>query len=289
MTNFDHLMSGKVCLVTGATAGIGQVTARVLAQQGATVIVVGRNREKSERTVAQIAQQTGNPHVEYLLADLSSLNAVRKLAAEFKRRQQQLHALVNNAGAIFLSRHVSADGLEMTFALNHLSYFLLTALLLDTLKASAPARIVNVSSRVHRTAHLNFDDLQNQHGYSGQNVYAQSKLANILFTYELARRLDGTGITANALHPGVVATDFAKNNGVLGRIIRLALNPFSISVEEGAQTNVYLASAPEVEGVTGKYFVDCKAVPSSPASYDVDAARQLWQVSEQLCGLPSVG
>lgn len=284
------MMKDKVCLVTGATAGLGKATARQLARQGATVIVVGRNREKSRATVDEIKQQTGNPNVESMLADLSVQKEVRALAEQFKSKYQSLNVLVNNAGAIFLRRQESADGIEMTFALNHLNYFLLTNLLLDTLKASAPARIINVSSRAHvRVPGLNFDDLQNRKGYAGQQVYGQSKLANVLFTYELARRLEGTRITVNALHPGFVATRFATNNGVLARLARPLLDLFAISVEEGAQTMVYLATSPEVEGMTGKYFYRQQAIPSSPASYDEEAARRLWEITATMSGLPIAG
>jgi retinol dehydrogenase-12 len=276
--------SGQTMLVTGATAGIGVPTARVLAERGATVVIVGRNRAKCEATVAGIQQQTGNPNIAYLVADLSVLAEVRRLAEEYRSRYNRLDVLVNNAGAIFLSRQVTAEGLEMTFALNHLSYFLLTMLLLDTLKANAPARIVNVSSRVHQGARINFDALQGEKRYNGQAAYGQSKLANILFTYELARRLAGSGVTANALHPGLVASSFAKNNGLAGRLFRLVANPFSISNEQGAQTSIYLAASPDVAGVTGKYFVECKEVRSSPASYDEATARRLWEVSEQMTG-----
>ena len=284
------MMKDKVCLVTGATAGLGKATARQLARQGATVIVVGRKGEKSRATVNEIKQQTGNPNVESMLADLSVQKEVRALAEQFKSKYQSLNVLVNNAGAIFLRRQESADGIEMTFALNHLNYFLLTNLLLDTLKASAPARIINVSSRAHvRVPGLNFDDLQNRKGYAGQQVYGQSKLANVLFTYELARRLEGTRITVNALHPGFVATRFATNNGVLARLARPLLDLFAISVEEGARTMVYLATSPEVEGMTGKYFYRQQAIPSSPASYDEEAARRLWEVTATMTGLPIAG
>jgi NAD(P)-dependent dehydrogenase (short-subunit alcohol dehydrogenase family) len=284
------MMKDKVCLVTGATAGLGKATARQLARQGATVIVAGRNREKNRATVNEIKQQTGNPNVESMLADLSVQKEVRALAEQFKSKYQSLNVLVNNAGAIFLRRQESADGIEMTFALNHLNYFLLTNLLLDTLKASAPARIINVSSRAHvRVPGLNFDDLQNRKGYAGQQVYGQSKLANVLFTYELARRLEGTRITVNALHPGFVATRFATNNGVLARLARPLLDLFAISVEEGARTMVYLATSPEVEGMTGKYFYRQQAIPSSPASYDEEAARRLWEVTATMTGLPIAG
>jgi NAD(P)-dependent dehydrogenase (short-subunit alcohol dehydrogenase family) len=272
-------------MITGATAGIGLVTARELAHRGATVIVVGRSPERSATTVRQIRQQTGNANVDYMLADLSSMKEVRKLAQQFKDQYQTLHVLVNNAGAIFLGRQVTAEGVEMTWGLNHLSYFLLTNLLLDTIVASAPARILNVSSRAHERAAMHFDDLQGQRRYSGTLAYGQSKLANVMFTYELARRLEGTGITVNALHPGFVASNFAANNGPLARLARPILNLFSISVEDGARTSVYLATSPSVEGVTGKYFVEEKEVPSSEASYDQAGAKRLWQISAEMTGL----
>ena len=284
----DHseAMIGKICMVTGATSGIGKVTARALAEQGATVIVVGRNPARSDATVREIRQQTGNNHVELLLANLSSMQQVRDLAAEFRRRHDRLHVLVNNAGAIFMMRHTSADGLEMTFALNHLSPFLLTNLLLDTIRASAPARIVNVSSVVHAGMRLNLDHLQRRWFDNGYTVYAQSKLMNLLFTYELARRLDGTGITVNALHPGMVRSHFFTNNwGVLGKVIWRVISLPMISPEQGARTSIYLATSPEVEGVTGQYFLRCKPVRSSRASYDEDAQRRLWQVSAELTKL----
>ncbi|MBN1978270.1 MAG: SDR family oxidoreductase [Anaerolineae bacterium] len=279
MAQSEQPMHGKVCLVTGGASGIGAATARALAQRGAVVVLVDRAREKGAATADQIRQQTGNPAVEFMLADLSAQEEVRRLAQEFKRRYQRLDVLVNNAGAIFPRRQESVDGIEMTFALNYLGYFLLTNLLLDTLKTSAPARIVNVSSRSHARAQINFDDLQSRAGYRGLQAYAHSKLAIVLFTYELARRLEGTGVTANALHPGLVATNFGMNNGgFIGLVMRL-FRPSFISPERGAQTSIYLATSPKVEGVTGKYFVKRKAVPSSPASYDTATASRLWQVS----------
>jgi len=205
---------GKVCLVTGATSGIGLETAKQLARRGATVIVVGRNAEKSAATVARIRQQTGNAAVEFMLADLSSQRDIRELARQFKSRHPQLDVLVNNAGGVWISRHENADGIEMTFAVNHLGYFSLTNRLLDTLTASAPARIVNVSSALHWQARLNFDDLHFKRGiYNPLAAYNQSKLANVLFTYELARRLNGTRVTANALHPGGVRTNHSRAMG----------------------------------------------------------------------------
>jgi NAD(P)-dependent dehydrogenase (short-subunit alcohol dehydrogenase family) len=285
-TNED--MRGKVCLVTGATSGIGAVTARELARRGARVVLVGRNPDKSAAAVCQIREQTANTEVESLLANLSSRQQVRDLARGFLERHRRLDVLVNNAGGIWLDRLQTEDGLEMTFAVNHLAYFLLTLLLLDVLKSSAPARVVNVSSRAHRGATIPFDDLQGARRYSGWRAYKQSKLANLLFTYELARRLEGTGVTANALHPGVVDTGFAGNNGWRGRLWQSVARWFAISPEEGARTVVYLAASPQVAGVSGRYFVKEREVASSAESYDENAAKRLWQVSEELTGLAPV-
>ncbi len=277
-------MQGKICMVTGATSGIGLVTAQALAQQGARVIVVGRDPERGAATVRRIVQGTGNPQVELLLADLSAQAQVRQLAGEFQRRFARLDVLVNNAGALFTKRRLSADSIEMTFALNHLGYFLLTNLLLDTLKGSAPARIVNVASDAHQGAEMNFADLQGERRYSGWRAYCQSKLANIQFTYELARRLEGTGVTANAVHPGFVATRFGSNNrGLFGAFIRVA-KLGALSPERGAETLIYLATSPQVEGVTGRYFVKKRPVESSRASYDQATAQRLWQLSAELTG-----
>ena len=281
MSFSDQPMHGKVCMVTGAASGIGAATVQALARQGATVVLVDRNAKKGMDAVDQIKQQTGSPNVDFALADLSSRQAIHRLARHFKDRYRRLDVLVNNAGALFGERQESVDGIEMTFALNYLGYFLLTNLLLDTLKASAPARIINTSSRSHARARIKFDDLESRSDYQGLPAYAHSKLAIVLFTYELARRLEGTGVTVNALHPGIVATNFAmQSGGIMGMIMRL-FRPLFISPEKGAQTGIYLATSPEVEGVTGKYFVDCQAVPSSPASYDTAVARRLWEVSEK--------
>ena len=234
-------------MVTGATSGIGQVTARRLAEQGATVVIVGRSMERGAATVRQIEQQTGNSSVEFMLADLSSQQDIRQLSEGFKRRYQRLDVLVNNAGAMMFSRQESVDGIEMTLALNHLSYFLLTNLVLETLKYGVPSRIINVSSGAHHKGDIDFDDLQNLKRYGGFQSYAQSKLGNLLFTYELAKRLEGTGVTVNALHPGLVATNLMANNGVIGRLLRVLLGLKGMSAEEGAQTSIYLASSIKVE------------------------------------------
>jgi NAD(P)-dependent dehydrogenase (short-subunit alcohol dehydrogenase family) len=309
MVGADTSMRGKTCLVTGATAGIGEVTARELARRGASVVIVGRSHERCGATAEAIRRETGNPAVEFLVADLSAQAEVRRLAREFLERHDRLHVLVNNAGAMFAQRRESVDGIEMTLALNHLAYFLLTNLLLDTLKASAPARVVNVSSAAHAdVSGLDFEDLQARAGakrfggygesrfsgllftlfapmrHPGFLQYARTKLANLLFTYELARRMEGTGVTVNALHPGFVASRFMDGNGALGWFLRRWAGLFAISAEDGAKSSVYLASSPEVEGVTGKYFVKAKEVLSSPASRDEAAARRLWQLSEELAG-----
>ena len=279
-------MAGKVCLVTGGTAGIGLVTAEGLARRGATVVLVGRNRPKAEAVADRIRRESGNPAVEALVADLSAQAEVRRLAAEFLAKYGRLDVLVNNAGAMFAERKESVDGIEMTFALNHLAYFLLTDLLLDRLKASAPARVVNVSSMAHQGTKLDPDAVLARRGLAGGfGAYGQSKLANLLFTYELARRLAGTGVTVNALHPGFVATDFTAGNGWLGWIFRRMATLFAIAPEAGARTTLYLATAPEVAGVTGRYFIKEKEATSSPASRDEATARRLWEISEALTGV----
>ncbi|MCH9035743.1 MAG: SDR family oxidoreductase [Chloroflexi bacterium] len=282
-------MRGKVCMVTGANAGIGRATALGLAKTGATVVMVCRNPHRGQEALAQVQQESGNPSVCLLLTDLSSQSSTHRLAADFKALYPALDVLINNAGIIPRRRILTEDGLETQFAVNHLAYFLLTALLLDVLKAGAPARIVNVSSQLHGRAPLDFDDLQSESGYNRTLVYARTKLANVLHTYELARMLEGTGVTANCLHPGVVATNLLADATGLPRVIRLAARVVRASPEAGARTSLYLATSPEVEGVTGKYFAREKAVPSSEASYDQPAARRLWRISEELTGLSSSG
>lgn len=275
-------MNGRVCLVTGATNGIGKVTAQALAHMGATVVIVGRNATRTTQLVNEIRAASGNQHVDSLLADLSSQQEIRRLASEFKSKYSHLHVLLNNAGAVFMQHQLSVDGIEMTFALNHLAYFLLTNLLLDTLKASAPARIINVSSGAHTTGRIEFDNLQGERGYSPR-VYENSKLANILFTTELARRLEGSGVTVNALHPGFTATGFAKNNGrVMATVVSLFAPLVARSPAKGAQTSIHLASSPRVEGITGKYFFDSHVTPAAPHATDIVVARKLWDVSAEM-------
>ena len=279
-------MDGKIVLVTGATNGIGKVAALALAKQGAAVVIAGRNAAKTQATAAEI-KQSGAASVDSLVADLSSMAEVRRLADELRQRYTRLDVLINNAGAIFADRQLTADGYERTFALNHLSYFLLTNLLLNLLMASAPSRIVNVASDAHGGATLNFDDLQNQRNYSmgGFRAYGQSKLENILFTYELARRLDGTGVTVNAMNPGPVATGFGENNAGVMRLAMKVFHLFSKTPEQGADTIIYLASSPDVANVSGEYFHECKVdAPSEAARSDGDA-KLLWDVSAEIVGL----
>ena len=276
----------KTCMVTGANVGIGKETARALASAGARVIMVCRSRARGEAARAEIIEQSGNEAVELMLADLAVQADVRKVAAAFQRQHDALHVLVNNAGAYFPQRTESADGLEMTWALNHLGYFLLTNLLLDVIKRSAPARIINVSSAGHTHGTIDFDDLQMRRNYGGFQAYARSKLANLLFTYELARRLAGTAVTVNALHPGAVNTNIWNNvDGLLGRLLRAVGKFYFLPVEAGAATAIYLATSPDVTGVTGQYFAKQKAVRSSPGSYRTDVAARLWDVSTAMTGL----
>ncbi len=277
-------MQGKICLITGGTNGIGKSTALALARMGATVVIVGRDAQKTARVVEEVRTESGNNTVDSLIADLSSQQEVRRLADEFKSKYSHLHVLLNNAGGVFMQRQFSADGIEMTFALNHLAYFLLTNLLLDTIKASAPARIINVASDAHSSGKIEFDNLQGEREY-GTSAYGNSKLANILFTMELSRRL-GNGVTVNALHPGFVSTGFGKNNpGLLMKLIRVVVPLFARSPEKGAETSIYLASSPEVQSMTGKYFVDCKVTQSSPRATDMEVAKELWDVSAEMVRL----
>ena len=282
----ENSMTGKVCLVTGATAGIGKISAAALAGQGAQLVVHGRSKAKAEETVQEIKAATGNQQISYLLADFSDLDQVRDLAKNFQDRFQHLHLLLNNAGGFFNKRTLTSYGVEMTFLVNHLASFLLTNLLLDTLKESAPSRIINVSSEAHRQDRMNFEDLDFKKGYIGIKAYARSKLGNILFAYELARRLEGSGVTVNALHPGHIATDIWKTNfGFLGPALKRIMGFFSLTPEEGAENSIYLASSPEVTGISGKYFIKFEPAPSSPLSSDPALARQLWEISEKLTGL----
>ena len=285
MPTVNTSMQGKICMVTGANSGIGKATALELAQMGATVVMVCRDRARGEEAQNEITTKSRKNAVDLLQADLSSQQSIRHLVENFQHHYTQLHVLINNAGAAFPGRRETVDGLEMTFAVNYLAPFLLTNLLLDMLKASAPARIVNVSSNSHEAGYIQLDDLQAEH-YMSMRVYGQSKLAVVLFTYELARRLQGTGVTANCLHPGFVATNFAQSDvGPAFRLLVKLIGSFGASPQEGAKTSIYLASSPEVEGVTGKYFV--KSIPkrSAAISYDESLQRQLWEQSAKLVNL----
>ena len=279
-------MAGQVALVTGATSGIGKVTACALAKQGGEVIVAGRNQEKAEETVRWIKAETGSQAVSYLLADYSDLEQVRELAATFKERYSRLDLLVNNAGAFFNKRHETPYGVERTFLVNHLAPFLLTNLLLDVLQKSAPARIVNVSSDGYKQATIDLDDLEFKRGFFGMKAYGRSKLATILFTYELARRLAGSGVTVNALHPGHAATDiFRTNFPLIGPALKWVMGLFALTPEQGADNSIYLASSPEVEGITGRYFVKREAVETTPMTLNKELADRLRDVSERLTAL----
>ena len=284
MPTVNSSMQGKICMVTGANSGIGKATALELAQMGATVVMVCRDRARGEEARREITTKSRSNAVDLLQADLSSQQSIRQLVENFQHRYTHLHVLINNAGAAFPGRRrETVDGLEMTFAVNYLAPFLLTNLLLDVLKASAPARIVNVSSAAHKSGYIQLDDLQAEKLYRPMRTYPQAKLAVVLFTYELARRLQGTEVTANCLHPGFVATNFAQSDG--GPAVRLlvkVLGSFGTSPQEGAKTSIYLASSPEVEGITGQYFV--KSIPrrSAAISYDESLQRQLWEQSAKL-------
>jgi len=278
------VMRDKVCAVTGANSGIGKATARGLAEMSANVIMICRSRERGQKARAEIIDKTGNRNIDLLIADLSSQRAIRHLAEEFKRNYARLDVLVNNAGGIFSPRRESVDGIEYTFALNHLAYFLLTNLLMGVLKASGHSRVVNVSSDAHSAGHINFEDLEGRKRYFAQRAYSQSKLANVLFTYELARRIRGDNVAVNAVHPGVVRTRFGSTASAPFRVVVTIARPFMRSPEKGAETVVYLASSSEVEGVTGKYFYDKKEMRSTKESYDLNVAKRLWEISEEMTG-----
>ncbi len=283
MATVNSSMHGKICLVTGANSGIGKATALALARMGATVVMVCRDRARGEQARSEITTKSRNNAVDLLLADLSSQQAIRQLVEHFQHHYTHLHVLINNAGAgaAFTGRRETVDGLEMTFAVNYLAPFLLTNLLLDVLKASAPARIVNVSSNSHEAGYIQLDDLQGEHHY--RRAYEQSKLAVVLFTYELARRLQGTGVTANCLHPGFVATHFGQRDVAPAvRLFVKVIGGFGTSPEKGAKTSIYLACSPEVEGVTGHYFVKSLPRRSAIISYDESLQRHLWERSAQL-------
>ena len=278
-------IEGKTCMITGPTAGIGRVTARELARRGANLVLVARSRARAEETVRDIRERTPGANLEVMIADLASQAEIRRLADAFLATNRPLHVLVNNAGVFNLRRELTPDGIEATLAVNHLAYFLLTLLVLPRLRESAPARIVNVASDAHRWGTIGFDDLQGERSYRAMKIYGRSKLANILFTSELARRLEGSGVTVNCLHPGAVGTQLGSNNGAIAKLLMPIARLFLRTPEKGAETTIYLASSPEVEGVSGDYFADGKPRRSSREACDADVARRLWRVSEQMTGL----
>ena len=282
----ERMMNGKTVLITGATDGIGKEAARQLVQIGARVVIVGRNPDKTQRVLTEIKQKVPYGQVESLLADLSSQAQIRELANAFLTKHKRLDVLINNAGTSFLRRQISQDGIEMTLAVNHIAYFLLSNLLLDMLKDNAPSRIVSTSSSAHYRQILDLDDLNMEHGYQFMRAYSQSKLANVMFTYELARRLEGSGVTANVLHPGFVRTNVARSdNGLLLRLLQPLIFRFGVPVEKGAETIVYLASSPEVADASGKYFEDKREKRSAKISYDREKQKKLWAISEKMVGL----
>ena len=276
-------MEGKICMVTGANSGIGKATVIGLAKLNAKVIMICRNQEIGEKVRKEIISQTGNKNIDLLLCDLSSQDQVRKLVDEFKNKYQKLDVLINNAGVMLKKRVLSVDGIEMNYAVHFLAPFLLTNLLLDVLKKSAPSRIINVASAAHKRAKIDFNDLQSENKkYRLFIVYGTSKLAEVLFTYELSRKLEGTGVTANAVHPGVVNSNLGRDQS---KFSQWFARKFFKSPEEGAQTSIYLASSPEVEGITGKYFVNKQPKESSEESYNEDYAKKLWHAAEEMTKL----
>ena len=275
-------MKGKTIIITGATAGIGLAAAEELAGMGARVIGISRDPDKCARVSGELRVATGNGEIGFFCADLSSQAEIRRVAHDLLAQFPRIDVLINNVGGLFVRRELTVDGIEKTFALNHLSYFQLTDLLLDRITASAPARIVNVSSSSHYKGRIHFGNLQLERGYAAFKAYQQSKLANVLFTYELDRKLNGNGVTVNAMHPGLVRTDIAKDNGWLFRLLQPLFLMRSRSPEEGAQTIVYLASSPEVEGVSGQFYIDERPVRSAVASYNEEVAARLWKVSKDL-------
>lgn len=279
-------LDGKTCVLTGATSGIGEETALALARQGARLHVIARSEARGEATRARIRAETGSDAVALHRADLSSLAEIRRVADELLTACPRIDLLLNNAGVVNLSRETTVDGFETTFAVNHLAYFALTNLLLDRLRESAPARIVNVASDAHKFGGgIDLDDLQSEREYKAMRTYGRSKSANILFTVELARRLEGSGVTVNCVHPGPVATRLGKNNGWFGRVATTALSPFFLSPAKGARTSIHVATAPELEKVSGRYFAKQREAKAQGHATDPEAARRLWDESVRLTGI----
>ena len=285
MNNPNGGMGGKTVLITGGTSGIGKAMAVAMTAMGANVVVVGRNPARGKAAVEEIKARSHRESVELLLADLSVQSEVRRLAEEFLERYDRLDVLANNAGLVQSKRTETPDGIETTLAINHLAPFLLTNLLIERLEQSAPSRVITVSSEAQRWGNVDFEDMQSRRKYRGFPVYGMTKLANIMFTYELAERLNGTGVSANCLHPGSVGTNFGQNNrGPMALFFR-TFKPFMRSPEQGADTLIWLASSPEVEGISGMYFSDRKEIEAKKVAYDRAARRRLWEISEELTGL----
>lgn len=279
-------MKNKVVLITGANSGIGKATATELARMGATVIMACRSKQRGEEALLEVKDKSGSKKVDLMLCDLASLDNIRAFCDDFKKKYDRLDVLINNAGVILSGRRLTRDGFELQFGVNHLGHFLLTNLLLDLITKSSPARIINVSSGAHKTGHISFEDLGLEKGYNIIKAYSRSKLANVLFTYELARRLEGTGVTVNCLHPGAVSTNMGVNRETgFGKLIHRMLEVFFQTPLEGAATSIYLASSREVEGVTGKYYYKKQPIESSDRSHDIELAKRLWNVSEVVVGL----
>jgi len=281
-------MKGKVCIVTGSNSGIGKETALALAKMDAAVVMAVRNRERGEKAKIEIVSQSGNKSVDLMVCDLSLMNSIRHFAKEFQDKYDKLNVLINNAGAVFSKREVTAEGFERTLAVNYLGPFLLTHQLLALLKSSAPSRVINLSSGLHKSGKINLDDLQSEKSYGGMKVYAGAKLMVIMFTYELARRLKGSGITANVVEPGFAATNLGRNSGSLRSSIMFKMvRPMQVNARKAAETSVYLASSDEVKDVTGKCFTKMHETNSAPISYDQQLQKQLWNKTTELLGLTS--
>ncbi len=274
---------GSIVVITGANSGMGKATSIELARTEAVIVMLCRNRERGEEALQDVRNLSGNNSVELMLCDLSSLKSIRDFCFKFKKKYQQLNVLINNAGIILPGYHQTADGYELHFGVNHLGHFLLTNELLDIIIASAPARVINVTSGIHKTGKIYFEDVNLKKKYTFWRAYAQSKLANIIFTYELSEKLKGTGVTANCLHPGAVATSMGINRDTgFGTFITRLLKPFFQTSKQGAETAIYLATSNDIEGVNGKYFYRKRSVPSSKRSYDKATAKKLWELSEKM-------
>lgn len=281
-------MKGKVCITTGSNSGIGKETALALAKMDGTVVMAVRNRERGERAKIEIVNQSGNKSVDLMICDVSSTDSIRHFAEEFQDKYDRLDVLINNAGAVFNKRDVTAEGFELTLAVNYLGPFLLTHQLLALLKSSAPSRVISLSSGLHKSGKIDLSDLQSEKSYGGMKVYAKAKLMVIMFTYELAKRLEGTGVTANVVEPGFAATNLGRNSGSLRSSIMFKLvRPMQISARKAAETSVYLASSDEVKDVTGKCFTKMHETTTAPISYDQQLQRELWDKTEELLGLTS--